>query len=99
MDYRNEKHRIAFTEAIRKLNKKDYALMSAVYLLTVEHALWMTVKRNIGNNIIRFDEVKLQNSTENAYTLLPALSLRSQLLCIYGRYCEKYRRDEVICYV
>lgn len=69
MDYRNEKHRIAFTEAIRKLNRKDFALMSAIYLLTAEHALWMTVKRNIGNNIIRFDEIKLQNSTENAYTL------------------------------
>ena len=69
MDYRNEKHRIIFTEAIQKLNKKDYALMSAVYLLTAEYALWMAAKRSIRNNIICFDEIKLQNSTENAYTL------------------------------
>ena len=69
MDYRNEKHRSVFTEAIRKLNKKDYALMSAVYLLTAEHTLWRTVRRSIGDNTVRFHEIKLQNSTENGYTL------------------------------
>lgn len=69
MDFRNEKHRSVFTEAIRKLNKKDYALMSAVYLLTAEHTLWRTVKRSIGDNTVRFHEIKLQNSTENGYTL------------------------------
>lgn len=69
MDYRNEKHRIAFTEAVQKLNRKDYALMSAVYLLTADHALWMKAKRQVAQNEIRFDEIKLQNSTENGYTL------------------------------
>lgn len=69
MDYRNEKHRIAFTEAIQKLNRKDYALMSAVYLLTAEHALWMKAKQRVRQNEIHFDAIKLQNSTENAYTL------------------------------
>lgn len=37
MNFRNEKHRLAFDEAIRKLNKKNFALMSALYLLTAEH--------------------------------------------------------------
>lgn len=69
MDCRNEKHQIVFTEAIQKLNRKDFPLMSAVYLLTAEHALWMAAKRNIGDNIIHFDRIRLQNSTENAYTL------------------------------
>lgn len=69
MDYRNEKHRIAFTEAIRKLNEKDDALMSAVYLLSAEHALWMKAKCKVEKNGILFDTIKLQNSTENAYTL------------------------------
>ncbi len=32
MYYRNEKHRIAFTKAIEKMNKKDYALMSAIII-------------------------------------------------------------------
>lgn len=39
MNFRNEKHRLAFDEAIRKLNKKNFALMSALYLLTAEHKL------------------------------------------------------------
>lgn len=69
MDYRNEKHRIAFIEAIEKLNRKDFALMSAVYLLTAEHTLWMKAKHRVGQNEICFDAIKLQNSTENAYTL------------------------------
>ena len=69
MDYRNEKHRIAFTEAIEKINKKDYALMSAIYLLTAEYALWMKTKHGVGQNEIRFDTIKLQDSTVNAYTL------------------------------
>ena len=69
MDYRNEKHRIAFTKAIEKLNTKDYALMSAIYLLTAEQALWMKAKHRVGQNEIRFDSINLQNSSENAYTL------------------------------
>ncbi|MCI8471854.1 MAG: hypothetical protein HFE65_01960 [Clostridiales bacterium] len=69
MDYRNEEHRIAFMEAIEKLNRKDYALMSAVYLLTAEHALWMKAKQRVRQNKICFNAIKLQNSTENAYTL------------------------------
>lgn len=67
--YRNEKHLIAFAEAIQKLNRKDYALMSAVYLLTAEHALWMKAKHRVKQNEISFDAIKLQSSTENAYTL------------------------------
>lgn len=69
MDCRNEKHRIAFTEAIQKLNRKNYALISAVYLLTAEHALWQKAKQQVRQNEIHFDAIKLQNSTENAYTL------------------------------
>ena len=69
MNYRNEKHRIAFTEEIKRMNGKDYALMSAVYLLTAERALWMKAKPQAGQNKIRFDAINLQKSTENAYTL------------------------------
>ncbi len=65
MDYRNEKHREVFTEATGKLNRNDYALMAAVYLLTAEHALWRTAKRSIGDNTVRFYEIRLHNSTED----------------------------------
>ena len=45
VNFRNSKHSISFTDTIRKKNKKDYALMSALYLLTAEFALWQTAKR------------------------------------------------------
>ncbi len=70
MGYRNDKHRIVFTEAIQKLNRNNYALMSAMYLLTAERGLWMTAKHSVSQNEICFDAIKLKNSTENGYTLL-----------------------------
>lgn len=72
MDFRNEKHRTAFVEAVAKLDKKNYALMAALYLLTADHRLWMTAKQALQRNKIRFDRIRLQNSTENGYTLFCA---------------------------
>ena len=34
MNYKNEKHRELFGEAVRRKDKKDHGLMSAIYLLT-----------------------------------------------------------------
>lgn len=70
MNFRNEKHRLAFDEAIRKLNKKNFALMSALYLLTAEHKLWMQIRNFVEHNEIKFDRFKPKDSTENGYTLL-----------------------------
>lgn len=70
MNFRNEKHRLAFVEAIRKLDKKNIALMSAVYLLTAEHKLWMQIRNHVERNEIKFDSFKPKDSTENGYTLL-----------------------------
>lgn len=70
MNFRNEKHRLAFVEAIRKLDKKNFALMSAVYLLTAEHKLWMQIRNFVERNEIKFDRFKPKDSTENGYTLL-----------------------------
>lgn len=72
MDYRNEKHRTAFSAAIEKLNRKNYALMAAVYLLTADHRLWMAAKRYTERNEIHMNSIKLRDSTVNAYTLLCA---------------------------
>lgn len=97
MDYRNEKHRIAFTEAIQKLNRKDYALMSAVYLLTAEHALWMKAKQRVRQNEIHFDAIKLQNSTENAYPKLEdmLLNLAARLSKTGGKKVYGYLKADV----
>lgn len=37
MRYKNEKHKNAFEEAVRKKDKKDYAIMAALYLLTADY--------------------------------------------------------------
>ena len=70
MNFRNEKHRLAFVEAIRKLDKKNFALMSALYLLTAEHKLWMQIRNYVERNEIKFERFKPKDSTENGYTLL-----------------------------
>lgn len=70
MNFRNEKHRLAFVEAIHKLDKKNFALMSALYLLTAEHKLWMQIRNYVERNEIKFDRFKPKDSTENGYTLL-----------------------------
>lgn len=70
MSYRNSKHRLIFTETTEKANKNNYALMSAIYLLTADHGLWTASKHHINKNDIDFDRIKLRNSTEEAYTLL-----------------------------
>ncbi len=69
MDFRNEKHRTVFAEVVAKLNKKNYALMAALYLLTADHRLWMAAGGAVSRNAVSFDKIRLQNSTENAYTL------------------------------
>ncbi len=69
MDFRNEKHRTAFVEAVAKLDKKNYALMAALYLLTADHRLWMAAGGAVSRNAVSFEKIRLQNSTENGYTL------------------------------
>ena len=44
MDFKNEQHRKVFTEALQKLNKKNDALMAALYLLTADWKLWNTAR-------------------------------------------------------
>lgn len=69
MRYKNEKHRQEFEEAIRKKDKKDFAMMAALYLLTADLRLWNIVRRHIGKIEIRFADVRLNNIHENGYTL------------------------------
>lgn len=77
MNFRNEKHRLAFDEAIRKLNKKNFALMSALYLLTAEHKLWMQIRNFVERNEIKFDRFKPKDSTENGYILKTKRSMNN----------------------
>lgn len=72
MNYRNEKHRIVFAEVIARLNRKDKALMSALYLLTADHRLWQAAKPFTRQNEINMNAVRVRDCDENAYTLLCA---------------------------
>lgn len=72
MSYKNEKHRQIFEAAIADKNKRDYALVSAIYLMTADYKLWQTVKRYAVGNVIRFDKIHLKGTTENGYALFCA---------------------------
>lgn len=65
MIYKNDKHRAAFEAAIKKENKKNYALMSALYLLTADGRLWRDTKRFVVTGCICFEQVHLSNWHRN----------------------------------
>ena len=64
MNYKNEKHRELFGESVKRKDKKDYELMSALYILTSDLRLWQKVKHYTEKSIIDFDHM-------NAYGALP----------------------------
>ena len=45
MYFRNEHHRQAFREGMKKTNRKDKETVSAVYLLSAEPCLWQRAKQ------------------------------------------------------
>ncbi len=67
MEYRNEKHRVVFSEAIKRMNQKDQALMAALYLLTAEHKLWTRIRKFVERGEIQFNGFKPKDSTESGY--------------------------------
>lgn len=72
MDYKNEKHRIAFEEAIRKKDRKKYTLLSALYLLTADCQLWRLVRHCVMNNAICFEQIRLHETSTSGYALFCA---------------------------
>ncbi|MEI3117209.1 MAG: hypothetical protein V8S30_04030 [Merdibacter sp.] len=72
MDYRNEKHRAVFEDFIRKKDRNNQALMSALYLLTADFMLWRCVKYAVVNNAICFEQVRLHGTNTNSYPLFCA---------------------------
>ncbi len=69
MTYINEKHRARFELAAKNIPKANYALLSALYLLTADQRLWSCCKHHINNGCVFFENIKLNNCTERAYTL------------------------------
>lgn len=69
MDFKNEKHRQIFAQVTKRIDRKNKALVSAIYLLTADNKLWNQVKRYLEHSTIRFEHFRPHDSTETGYTL------------------------------
>ena len=58
-----------FVLAVKNAERENYALLSAIYLLTADIRLWNCCKHHINNGCIFFENIKLRNCSERAYTL------------------------------
>lgn len=59
--FRNNAHRTVFPEVSRNMNRSNYALLAALYLLTADSRLWNQVKDCVQHNPILFDQMKPKN--------------------------------------
>ena len=69
MTYLNEKHRARLALAARNVHRENCALLSALYLLTADPRLWNCCKHHAHSGCVFFEDIKLNNCTERAYTL------------------------------
>mgnify|MGYP004459417307 FL=1 len=69
MTFSSEKHMAMFALAVKNAERENYALLSAIYLLTADIRLWNCCKHHINNGCIFFENIKLRNCSERAYTL------------------------------
>ena len=72
MYFRNEHHRQAFRDGMKKTNRKDKETLGAVYLLSAEPCLWRRAKQASVYGKILLNNVRLSGITENGYILLGA---------------------------
>ena len=72
MYFKNERHRQAFREGMKKTNRKDKETVSAVYLLSAEPCLWRRAKQASIYGKILLNNVRLSGITEDGYILLGA---------------------------
>ena len=72
MYFKNERHRQAFREGMKKTNRKDKETVSAVYLLSAEPCLWQRAKQASIYGKILLNNVRLTGISEDGYILLGA---------------------------
>lgn len=68
--FRNNAHRTVFLEVSRNMNRSNYAVLAALYLLTADSRLWNQVKDCVQHNQILFDQMRPKNHSTNSYALL-----------------------------
>ena len=69
MIYLNERHRARFALAARNVRRDNLALLSALYLLTADGRLWNCCKHQVKNDCVFFENIRLGDCHERAYTL------------------------------
>lgn len=69
MNYLSSHHQNLFQIAIQKKDRKNYALLSALYLFTADKRLWRMMKHQVDGNLIRFNRRKLYGLNEYTYPL------------------------------
>ena len=72
MTFFSENHRANFNTALGRVSRYDrgnYALMSALYLLTAEHWLWQQSKRFVDNRGISFGKLRPHKCSPHTYSL------------------------------
>ncbi|MBQ7830583.1 MAG: hypothetical protein IJ393_00755 [Clostridia bacterium] len=69
MEFRNERHKAAFKDAIKKMDKKDNVQMCIVYLLTADRKLWLTARMYMIDKKIPIHRVRVKRCSEHGYTL------------------------------
>lgn len=69
MNYLSSHHQNLFKMAIQKKDRKNYALLSALYLFTADPRLWRIMSHQVDGNLIRFERRKLCGLNEYTYPL------------------------------
>ena len=67
--FRKNAHRTVFLDVSRNMNRSNYALLAALYLLTADSRLWNQVKDCVQHNQILFDQMKPKNHSTNSYAM------------------------------
>ena len=59
MYFKDERHKASFTNAVKGLNQKDRKLMSKIYLLSADRALWRAARRELKGNRLPLNKIRL----------------------------------------
>ena len=69
MKFYDDIHKNTFIKTIKRRDKNNFRLMSAIYLLTANRKLWSAVGSSVKKNTIFFNEITLGKVSETAYIL------------------------------
>ena len=93
MYFRNEHHRQAFRDGMKKTNRRDKETVSAVYLLSAEPCLWRRAKQASVCGKILLNNVRLTEITENGYILLGAATEKIDDYIDYEKYAQDFLEE------